>query len=60
MRAFAPISLAGRELFSKAVQFFPRVAETVARVLDFEAGDYEFELSLNTAETGGALPWDRP
>lgn len=59
VRAFAPISLAGRESFSKAVQFFPRVGETVPRVLDFEAGDYQFELSLNTAETGGALPWDR-
>ena len=53
VRAFAPISLAGRESTSHAMQFFPRKDEKVARVLDFEAGDYDFELSLNTANTGG-------
>lgn len=58
VRAFAPISLAGRESTSQAVQFFPRMNEKVARVLDFEAGDYDFELTLNTAKSSGALLFD--
>lgn len=50
---FAPVSLAGRTSFSQAVQFFPRNGETVARVLDLEAGTYRFRMILRTATAGG-------
>jgi len=54
-KPFAPVSLAGRSSFSDALQFFPRVDEGVARILDLEAGTYRFKLTLQTAtsEAGG-------
>ncbi len=51
-RAFAPVSLAGRAAQSSTVQFVPRIGEKVPRVLDFEAGDYEFTITLRTADGG--------
>lgn len=51
---FAPVSLSGRASFSQSVQFFPRAGEKVARILDLEPGSYDFQLSLQTAEVGGA------
>ena len=50
---FAPVSLAGKASYSKALQFFPRRGEEVARILDLEPGSYNFKLSLNTAAAGG-------
>jgi DNA-binding GntR family transcriptional regulator len=41
--------LAGRATFSNAIQFEPRNGETVARILDQEAGKYAFKLTLETA-----------
>ena len=52
-KAFAPVSLSGKASHSAQLQFFPRNTETVARILDFEAGAYEFELTLNTAAPKG-------
>ena len=51
LKSFAPVPLAGKASYSSAIQFFPREGETVPRILDFEAGDYEFKITLNTAET---------
>ncbi len=48
-RAFAPISLAGRTSEAQAIQFFPRVEETVPRITDLEGGQFDFELTLNIA-----------
>ncbi|MGE0626456.1 MAG: hypothetical protein AB7O43_01430 [Hyphomicrobiaceae bacterium] len=51
-RAFAPVALAGKTSYSESIQFFPRVGEKVARILDFEGGDYRFKLMLDTAGAG--------
>ncbi len=52
INAYAPISLAGRGSVSHAVQFFPREDETIPRILDLEAGTYQFRLTLNATKTG--------
>ncbi|MGH1418687.1 MAG: hypothetical protein ACRBCJ_07500 [Hyphomicrobiaceae bacterium] len=52
IQAYAPISLAGRGSVSHAVQFFPRENETIPRIMDLEAGNYEFHLTLNATKTG--------
>lgn len=52
-KAFAPVSLSGKASFSQAIQFFPRESETIARILDFQAGKYEFTVLLNTAVPSG-------
>ena len=41
--------LAGRAIFSQAVQFEPRKGETIPRILDLEAGKYTFKLTAETA-----------
>lgn len=46
-RAFAPISIAGRETFSDTVRFYP-VGNPLPKLID-DAGDYRFTLSLVTA-----------
>ncbi len=46
-RAFAPLSLAGRETFSDTVRFYPEGNPLPALVDD--AGDYRFTLKLTTA-----------
>ncbi len=51
--AFAPVSLSGKASHSAQMQFFPRANESVARILDFEAGNYIFEVTLNTAAPKG-------
>ena len=54
LRPFAPVVLAGRAVFSNAVQFEPRNGETVPRILDLEAGKYNFKLTVeNVVSTGG-------
>jgi hypothetical protein len=54
LRPFAPVVLAGRAIFSHAVQFEPRKGETVPRILDLEPGKYNFKLTVeNVASTGG-------
>jgi hypothetical protein len=54
LRPFAPVVLAGRGIFSHAVQFEPRKGETVPRILDLEPGKYNFKLTVeNVASTGG-------
>lgn len=53
-KPFAPVSLSGRTSYSQAVQFFPRVGESVARILDLEPGRYRFELEPRTANTKAA------
>ena len=52
-KAFAPVSLAGKASHSAALQFFPRMKETIPRILDFEPGNYTFRLTLNTAAPKG-------
>lgn len=52
LQPFTPISLAGKDSFSQALQFLPRSGEDVARILDLEAGTYSFRLILNVAATG--------
>ncbi|MEM9028911.1 MAG: hypothetical protein AAGC70_11135 [Pseudomonadota bacterium] len=49
-QAFSPVALAGRAATSQTIQFFPRVDETLPRILDFEAGDYRLKLTLATSE----------
>lgn len=53
-KPFAPVPLSGRASFSQSVQFFPRVDEKVARILDLEPGSYSFKLILQTASAGGS------
>ena len=57
---FMPVALLGKTSFSKPMQFVPRADEKINRILDFEAGDYEFELRLNTASPDNALPFLKP
>lgn len=52
LKPFAPAVLAGKAIYSQALQFEPRVGETVARILDLEAGSYVFKLTLDTAAAG--------
>jgi len=52
-KAFAPVSLSGKASYSEAIQFFPRRSESIARILDFEAGKYQFTVTLNTAVPSG-------
>lgn len=52
-KAFAPVALSGKASYSKAIQFFPRDSETIARILDFEAGKYQFTVMLNVAVPRG-------
>jgi hypothetical protein len=54
---FAPVALSSKSSFSKAVQFIPRAEEKIGRILDLEAGNYEFEVKLHTATTGGDIPY---
>ena len=60
-RAFAPITLTGKASYSETVQFFPRVGETVPRILDLEPGKYRLKLTLRDTSEGrgwarGATP----
>jgi hypothetical protein len=54
---FMPVALLGKTSYSKPMQFIPRREEKINRILDFEAGDYRFELRLNTATPDNALPF---
>jgi len=54
-KAFAPVSLSGKTSYSHAVQFVPRMDEKIPRILDFEAGDYQLTLTINTATRGGFM-----
>ena len=54
-KSFAPVSLSGKTSYSRAVQFVPRMDETIPRILDFEAGNYELTLTINTATRGGFM-----
>ncbi len=56
-KPFSPVALSGKDSFSEAVQFIPRTDEKIPRILDFEAGNYKFKLTINTATTGGELPF---
>jgi hypothetical protein len=53
-KPFAPAPLSRRASFSQSVQFLPRAAEKVARILDLEPESYMFKLTLHTASAGGA------
>lgn len=52
-KAFAPVSLSGKASYSNAIQFFPREDQSIARILDFEAGKYSFHVTLNVAVPRG-------
>ena len=54
---FMPVALLGKTSFSRPMQFVPRAEEKINRILDLEAGDYEFELRLNTASSDTTLPF---
>lgn len=49
-QSFSPVSLSGRAAISQTIQFLPRVEEEVPRILDFEAGDYQLTLTMQTAD----------
>lgn len=53
LKPFAPAVVTGKATYSQALQFEPRVGESVPRILDLEAGGYIFKLSLDVA--GGGL-----
>lgn len=55
-QSFSPVSLSGRAALSQTIQFFPRVDETVERILDFEPGNYRLSLELQTA-SARSLNW---
>ncbi|MDX2288672.1 MAG: hypothetical protein NW217_07605 [Hyphomicrobiaceae bacterium] len=57
---FAPVSLAGRAAWSQPLQFFPREGETVARIIDLEAGSYAFTLTLNVAAAASGTLFGGP
>ncbi|MGI9422677.1 MAG: hypothetical protein ACR2PA_05755 [Hyphomicrobiaceae bacterium] len=52
VKPFTPISLSGRDSFSSAIQFFPRIGETVPRVMDLEPGDYTLDVRVNIVAAG--------
>jgi hypothetical protein len=54
LKPFTPAVLAGRATYSQALQFEPRVGETVARILDLEPGRYTFTLTLDVAAAQGS------
>lgn len=54
-KPFTPVPLAGRGSYSQALQFYPRVGEKVARILDLEPGAYRFKLTLSTAVAASAI-----
>ncbi len=54
---FMPVALLGKTTYSKAVQFIPRMDEKINRILDYDPGDYQFEIRLNTAATSTLLPF---
>lgn len=56
-RQFAPLSIAGRAVFSETVRFYP-AGNALPRVVDSE-GEYAFRLQLNTAAPAQAslLGW---
>ena len=55
IQPFTPVALAGKGAYSAALQFFPRSGEKVARILDLEAGSYDFRLWLETSSAGSAI-----
>ena len=54
LKPFTPAVLAGRATYSQALQFEPRVGETVARIIDLEPGRYTFTLTLDVAAAHGS------
>jgi hypothetical protein len=54
LRPFTPVVLGGRATYSHPVQFEPRAGESVMRILDQDAGTYEFKLTVDTAGAGQA------
>ena len=59
-RPFSPVALSGKASFSGPVQFVPRMDEKIARILDFEAGNYQLTLTINSATAGGSLFFLQP
>ena len=57
-RSFTPVTLSGKSSFSETVQFFPRVGEKVARILDLEPGHYRLKLTLRDTNSGSTI-WNR-
>lgn len=57
VKAYAPVSLPGRESRSQAVQFFPVADEQLPRITNQEGGIYEFEIRLNTASKKLGVPF---
>ncbi len=55
-KPFMPVALTGKNSSSQLLQFIPRAGEKINRILDSEAGSYDFKLSLNTASNDGGLP----
>lgn len=52
LRPFAPAVLPGKAIYTQALQFEPRVGESVMRILDIEPGAYTFKLTLDLAGAG--------
>lgn len=55
IKPFAPAVLAGKGIYTQALQFEPRVGESVMRILDIEPGGYTFKLTLDLAGGGAGL-----
>ena len=60
VKPFTPVSLSGKTSYSHAVQFVPRMDATIPRILDFEAGDYQLTLTINTATRSGFMSFLSP
>lgn len=57
--SFAPLSVAGKDSYSKDLLFYTRFGEEIRRIIDQEGGSYRFELRPTTAsgDDGGIFSW---
>jgi len=55
VKPFAPAVLPGKAIYTQALQFEPRVGESVMRILDIEAASYTLKLTLDMAGGGAGL-----
>ncbi|MEM9724564.1 MAG: hypothetical protein AAF909_03755 [Pseudomonadota bacterium] len=46
---FAPLSVGGREAATAQILFYPKSGETVDRLVEIEAGEYRFTVTMNAA-----------
>lgn len=56
-KPFMPVALSGKTSYSQPMQFIPRQDQKISRILDMDAGDYQFELRLETDSPDQAFPF---